>query len=87
MVAATRLSTNGPLAAEPNRAPTIDPPAVGDWLLRWEKSIIAQARHRFADSEFGDEPGWLVSPFLNRFYYGYLATQDRKWVANPEPIS
>ena len=24
--------------------------------------------------------GWLVSPFLNGFYYGYLATQDPRWV-------
>jgi hypothetical protein len=28
----------------------------------------------------GEEIGWLVSPFLNGFYYGYLATHDPKWV-------
>ena len=27
----------------------------------------------------GEEIGWLVSPFLNGFYYGYLATHDDKW--------
>ena len=28
----------------------------------------------------GEELGWLVSPFLNGFYYGYLATNDTQWV-------
>ena len=28
----------------------------------------------------GEEIGWLVSPFLNGFYYGYLATKDTKWI-------
>ena len=26
--------------------------------------------------ETGEELGWLVSPFLNGFYYGYMATRD-----------
>ncbi len=28
-----------------------------------------------------EEIGWLMSPFLNGFYYGYRATGDAKWVA------
>lgn len=28
----------------------------------------------------GEELGWLVSPFLSGFYYGYLTTRDTKWV-------
>ena len=28
----------------------------------------------------GEEIGWLVSPFLNGFYYGYMATGDTKWI-------
>ena len=28
----------------------------------------------------GEEIGWLVSPFLNGYYYGYMATGDREWV-------
>lgn len=28
----------------------------------------------------GEQLGWLVSPFLNGAYYGYLATHDLKWV-------
>jgi hypothetical protein len=62
------------------------PPARGnaalrqDWLARWEKRITADARNRYCDREMGEEIGWLVSPFLNGFYYGYLATHDEKWI-------
>ncbi len=52
-----------------------------DWLTRWEKSILGDARRRYCDTEMGEELGWMVSPFLNGFYYGYLATRDAKWVA------
>lgn len=56
------------------------PDQAKDWLARWEKSILGDERSRYCDKEMGEELGWLVSPFLNGFYYGYLATQDRKWV-------
>ena len=51
-----------------------------DWLARWEKGILADARNRYCDREMGEEIGWLVSPFLSGFYYGYLATHEGKWV-------
>jgi hypothetical protein len=51
-----------------------------DWLTRWEKHIVDSARRRYCDTEMGEELGWLVSPFLNGFYYGYLATQNPQWV-------
>jgi hypothetical protein len=51
-----------------------------DWLARWEKGILADARNRYCDRETGEEIGWLISPFLNGFYYGYKATEDAKWV-------
>jgi len=51
-----------------------------DWLARWEKNILSRARSRYCDKEMGEQLGWLVSPFLNGFYYGYLATRDPKWV-------
>jgi len=51
-----------------------------DWLARWEKDILADAGNRYCDREMGEEIGWLVSPFMNGFYYGYLATSDARWV-------
>src|SRR5579871_3535308 len=51
-----------------------------DWLARWEKNILGDSHNRYCDKEMGEEIGWLVSPFLNGFYYGYLATHDPKWV-------
>ena len=50
-----------------------------DWLARWEKNILNDVRNRYCDREMGEEIGWLVSPFLNGFYYGYLATHQSKW--------
>lgn len=51
-----------------------------DWLARWQKNILGEARHRACDRETGEELGWRVSPFLNGFYYGYLATRDSQWL-------
>lgn len=63
------------------RSESIDPALAKDWLERWEKSILADAEHnRYCDQEMGEEIGWRVSPFLNGFYYGYLATKEEKWV-------
>ncbi len=52
-----------------------------DWLARWEKNILGSTRRRYCDKEMGEEIGWLMSPFLNGFYYGYRATGDAKWAA------
>ncbi|MCU0913286.1 MAG: glycoside hydrolase family 88 protein [Planctomycetes bacterium] len=52
-----------------------------DWFVRWEKNVLGRARARPCDKEMGEELGWLVSPFLNGFYYAYRVTGDSKWVA------
>jgi len=59
---------------------TADAVPAKDWLARWEKNILGDARNRYGDREMGEEIGWLVSPFLDGFYYGYQATGDVKWV-------
>ncbi len=51
-----------------------------DWLARWERGILGDSRNRYCDREMGEEIGWLISPFLNGFYYGYQATQDARWI-------
>jgi len=69
-------------------APTAGQPALTamdgsvarDWLTRWERNITADSRNRYCDKEMGEELGWLVSPFVNGFYYGYMATGDSKWI-------
>jgi hypothetical protein len=57
----------------------LEPALMQDWLARWEKNILGE-RNRYCDRETGEELGWLVSPFLEGFYYGYRATGDVKWV-------
>jgi hypothetical protein len=51
-----------------------------DWLARWKKNILGDSRNGYCDKETGEELGWLVSPFLNGFYYGFLATRDPQWL-------
>ena len=83
---ASSPSTSLLLAGEPQSAAppgiplSIDKALREDWLVRWEKNLLGAARTRYCDKEMGEELGWMVSPFLNGFYYGYLATRDSKWV-------
>jgi hypothetical protein len=59
----------------------MDPALAKEWMQRWKQSILREiGRDRYCDREMGEEIGWLVSPFLNAFYYGYRATGDRAWV-------
>ena len=44
------------------------------------KNIIAETRTPLLRPGNGRGIGWLSAPFLNGFYYGYMATGDRKWV-------
>ncbi|HPD14388.1 MAG TPA: hypothetical protein PLE19_05530 [Planctomycetota bacterium] len=67
-------------AALARSAFALDAAQTKDWLGRWEKYILDSARTRYCDKETGEEIGWLISPFLNGFAYGYLATRDTKWL-------
>ena len=58
----------------------LEPSLVKDWLSKWEQHIVEETKTRYCDRENGEEIGWLISPFLNGFYYGYLATRDAKWI-------
>lgn len=51
-----------------------------DWQSRWEKEIVSSDAYRYCDKEMGESIGWLISPFMSGFYYGYLATGDTKWI-------
>lgn len=76
-----------PIFAEDSTAPKeerakLDPTLAADWLKRWKERILREMHHRYCDTEMGEELGWLMSPFLNGFYYGYLATGDAEWIAH-----
>lgn len=58
----------------------MEPARFDDWRARWEKAIVRIAQTRYCDTETGEELGWLVSPVLRGFYYGYLATHDTQWI-------
>jgi hypothetical protein len=50
------------------------------WLARWEKNITDDSRNRYCDKALGEDIGWLMMPFMDGFYYGYLATKNAKWI-------
>lgn len=74
------------IAAEVNIAPSAptspshETALMKDWLARWQTKIQGESRDRSCDREMGEELGWLVSPLLNGFYYGYEAIHDPVWV-------
>ena len=69
-------------AATADKSPSwIDPAKAQEWRVRWEDFILKDsAKNRYCDTEMAEELGWLVSPFLDGFYYGYLATHDTRWI-------
>ena len=59
----------------------MDPAKEKDWLARWDKEISGNAKgFRKCDSSVGEDIAWQVSPMLNGFYWGYMATKDAKYV-------
>lgn len=59
----------------------LNPAKFSDLYLRWKQYIDHDARsNRFCDKEMGEQIGWLISPYLSAFYYGYLASKDPHWV-------
>ena len=70
--AAAQLTAFRALGADAETAPA-------DWLESWTREILGEAKRRSCDREMGEELGWIVSPVLNGFHYGYLATRDQKW--------
>ncbi len=76
------LAAGSVLAADvlPSIVAVMDQAKAKDWLARWEKGILQDARGRPCDRELGEELGWIVTPFLEGFHYGYVATHDSKWI-------
>jgi len=58
----------------------MDEAKFGDWLERWQTNMVNDARNRYCDKAVGEDIGWLMTPFMDGFYYGYMATRDTKWI-------
>ncbi len=76
------LAASAPsLAQKPDHRMTrADDAKLKDLESIWEKHIVDDARNRYCDKEMGEEIGWLMAPFLQGFYYGYIATGDTRWL-------
>jgi hypothetical protein len=52
-----------------------------DWLAHWDKNLCGEARnYRTCDRSVGEDIAWVVTPIMDGFYYGYMATRDTKYV-------
>jgi hypothetical protein len=69
-----------PLLLAAQAAAQIDPALKKDWMERWEKNIVSDSGNRYCDKEMGEEIGWLIAPFLDGYYNGYVVTRDTKWI-------
>lgn len=58
----------------------LDDARFDDWLAHWKEHISAEMRTRYCDTVNGEEIGWLMTPFLDGCYAGYLATGDAQWI-------
>ncbi len=69
-----RAATNGPPAF------AVDPAKRELWLAAWQQNILTEAKSRSCDTAMGEEIGWLMSPLLDGFCYGFQLTGDAHWL-------
>jgi hypothetical protein len=52
-----------------------------DWLARWDKEIISDTKaFRECDHDVGEDIAFGMTPAMDGFYYGYMATKNPKYV-------
>jgi hypothetical protein len=76
---ASAAGARGAAATRP-AALTVDPAKREAWLAGWQQNILHAAKARYCDTAMGEEIGWLISPLLNGFWYGFLLTGDTLWL-------
>jgi hypothetical protein len=59
----------------------MDPAKEKEWLTAWDREISGESRgYRTCDRAVGEDIAWVVSPMLDGFYWGYMATKNTKYV-------
>ena len=52
-----------------------------NWLARWDKNISHEASgYRTCDHAVGEDIAWTMTPVMDGFYCGYMATKNTKYV-------
>ena len=52
-----------------------------DWLARWDNNISGNAKsYRTCDRTLGEDIAWGMTPIMDGFYYGYMATKNTRYV-------
>jgi len=80
LIQAQNLAPDSTPGTQLHRMFKMDQIKLEDWKSRWEKEIIVEMPKRYCDSVSGEEIAWLLRPFLLGYYYGFLATQNSRWI-------
>ena len=52
-----------------------------EWFTLWDKEISGESKgYRTCDREMGEGIAWGMTPIMDGYYYGYMATHDTKYV-------
>ena len=55
----------------------MDPAMQKDWLARWDKELVSDTKNfRECERDVGEGIAFGMTPAMDGFYYGYMATQD-----------
>jgi hypothetical protein len=59
----------------------MDPAKQNGWLARWDKALRNDiGKFRVCDSVLGEDLGFVMTPAVDSFYYGYMATKNPEYV-------
>lgn len=59
----------------------MDPAMQKDWLVRWDKEICSDTKaFRVCDTDMGEDIAFKMTPAMDGFYYGYMATKNVKYL-------
>ena len=84
LVLVTALCQAQPTPLNPNwgMTLTVDPPAQqAQWLALWDQNITGTyTGYDTAKTAVGEDLDWLITPPMEGFYYGWMATHNTKYV-------
>jgi hypothetical protein len=82
LVAAPCQAQSTPKPAAPAMTLTkMDEAKQKDWLVIWDRHICGEAKnYRMCDREVGEGIAWGMTPVMDGFCYGYMATKDTKYL-------
>ena len=52
-----------------------------EWLTRWDNEISGESKgYRTCERAVGEDIAWTMTPIMDGYYYGYMATKNTRYV-------